>query len=517
MKLNLWIVYNYVHILNPETHIPEKAPANLIGVSTYYSPNCAHIFQRGSDVVVDASPEGGSLIFHEANMAEVKLNIESAFLFYTNLMDSINNSLNSDDYQTALHYCWAFFRNPIILMDEANNVLFLSSQYGPNDVNEDWRYLCENRRSSLEIQQYLMLEGARYNYYSSPHAQIYSFEHPYINGREISCPIYHDNIRIGRMNIIEKSKELNPGDLILADTVTKLLQPALVHINTESKLEGSKFTSVFYKLLHQSDVTEDEISYWKTTSGWSPASSYRIVVCKDLSPMHDSNKYRLLENLVKNYFSNNGGTTFTGNHLVFLYNDHLVKETPEKWDQLVSFLKRFNLEAGISLLIDDIHNLYCYYDQAITCLHKGRKSSNSYDHIFYFYNYACDYLVVADSAIKKKCACQIDAKRLWNDKEPDGGTNACTMKTYLENERSLIATAEQLFIHRNTLVYRIKKITSQMICDVSDAYTREYMLISFIVMKSYQPTLDKTNMVSTTADATLKLTARKPSIIGTCQ
>ena len=47
-----------------------------------------------------------------------------------------------------------------------------------------------------------------------------------------------------------------------------------------------------------------------------------------------------------------------------------------------------------------------------------------------------------------------------------------------------------VYIHRNTLLYRIKKIKDCLTSDLDDTYTRNYMQISVMVLEIYQ-TLQK--------------------------
>ena len=67
----------------------------------------------------------------------------------------------------------------------------------------------------------------------------------------------------------------------------------------------------------------------------------------------------------------------------------------------------------------------------------------------------------------------------------DGGERVETLRVYLSNERSLVKAAKELFVHRNTLVYRINKILEILICDLEDSYTREYMRLSIRVLRLY--------------------------------
>ena len=60
-----------------------------------------------------------------------------------------------------------------------------------------------------------------------------------------------------------------------------------------------------------------------------------------------------------------------------------------------------------------------------------------------------------------------------------------TLFTYLNNDRSLQNTAGELYIHRNTLVYRIHRITESLTCNIDDIYSRDYIKMSIRVLRLY--------------------------------
>ena len=61
-----------------------------------------------------------------------------------------------------------------------------------------------------------------------------------------------------------------------------------------------------------------------------------------------------------------------------------------------------------------------------------------------------------------------------------------TLRVYLECERSLSETAKQLFIHRNTLLYRLDKLCEQTGLRLDDADQRLHLRISFRLMQKQE-------------------------------
>ena len=120
----------------------------------------------------------------------------------------------------------------------------------------------------------------------------------------------------------------------------------------------------------------------------------------------------------------------------------------------------------------------------MNALEHGKKSALN-ENLYHFYNYAVDYILSAQSLELARYACQVDVNRLWEEGSPGGGERIETLEAYLNHERSLVKTANELYIHRNTLVYRIKKILEELVCDLEDAYTREYMRVSIRIRRLY--------------------------------
>ena len=61
-----------------------------------------------------------------------------------------------------------------------------------------------------------------------------------------------------------------------------------------------------------------------------------------------------------------------------------------------------------------------------------------------------------------------------------------TLCVYLLQEQNLHATARQLFIHRNPLVYRLQRIRTLLQLDLDDAAVRNVLRTGCILLEYYQ-------------------------------
>lgn len=63
-------------------------------------------------------------------------------------------------------------------------------------------------------------------------------------------------------------------------------------------------------------------------------------------------------------------------------------------------------------------------------------------------------------------------------------TNYCeVLQCYLDNSGSVKETAEAMFVHRNTINYKINKIEEMLNCDLSELETRLRYSIAFMLQK----------------------------------
>ena len=83
------------------------------------------------------------------------------------------------------------------------------------------------------------------------------------------------------------------------------------------------------------------------------------------------------------------------------------------------------------------------------------------------------------------CDCEPRFRYIW-DHNPSKRQFLETLYVYLDEERSSHRTSERLFIHKNTLTYRIKQIVGIGGWNLDDAYIRNYLRMSAIVIKKNQ-------------------------------
>lgn len=159
-----------------------------------------------------------------------------------------------------------------------------------------------------------------------------------------------------------------------------------------------------------------------------------------------------------------------------------IKKNRNNIEQFEKFLADNNLPAGISDLFTDLYLLPKYHRQAISALHFSSILNHS-NYIALYDNYKFYDLIQsineADQLLDYCCAILKDIKRY----DMEHKTNYFeTLFQYLACNKSLSETSKALFIHKNTVSYRITKIKELFNLDFNDFYSNFQLYYSCLII-----------------------------------
>ena len=141
---------------------------------------------------------------------------------------------------------------------------------------------------------------------------------------------------------------------------------------------------------------------------------------------------------------------------------------------LKHILKNVPVICGISNVFQDLTYCKHYYRQAKTAAESKRSK------IVYFQSLASEYILQAVDNQTKYYARHPLVFCLEKRDRQEKTDFVNTLREYLLCERSTRRAAEHLFIHRNTLQYRINAIKDLNTVDLEDDYERQNLLLSLL-------------------------------------
>ena len=172
--------------------------------------------------------------------------------------------------------------------------------------------------------------------------------------------------------------------------------------------------------------------------------------------------------------------------IVILVNiNHELEPEGYFMDSLKEMANQSQLIIGVSQQFHDILEIRRYYDQAIKALSYGETMLNANQkHPFYYFQ---DYILIEMLDICRKNENLIDfcnpkvLKLLKFDKQY-GTDHMTTLYTFMEQSMNIRKTAQAMFIHKNTLIYRIEKIKEILNYDFENSWENFTIYLSFRIV-----------------------------------
>ena len=141
------------------------------------------------------------------------------------------------------------------------------------------------------------------------------------------------------------------------------------------------------------------------------------------------------------------------------------------------------LICGVSLQFSTVDAMQKAMGQAALALRSGPQTAGTVSRcVDYAYTYLVDKLA-GDSAFGTELL-HPGLARLKKYDEKHGTQFYETLYAYLSNERNVVATARSLFIHRNSMIYRLQRIRELLQTDLDDPRMRSYLLLSYHIENS---------------------------------
>jgi len=153
--------------------------------------------------------------------------------------------------------------------------------------------------------------------------------------------------------------------------------------------------------------------------------------------------------------------------------------TPQQKEQLLQLAQREEIIIGISWPFSDINQFKSHFHQAVAAVKYSQYLEKTCSVISYtdvsYYDLLQNYS--GQIPLENFCHPALKVLRKYDDK--NNTELYVTLRTYLECNKNLQATAKSLFIHRNSLAYRIARIKELTGIDLDNINLINSLLDSF--------------------------------------
>ena len=485
LKLSMWMILNRLEYLDPEVHIRENSRRTLRSAHRAYATNCVHVYpsSRG-EVICDG--DGDTLILRDIDPLEALDIVQYVFDFYNDWNTNVRTLLTKGNYQKVIEQAWTVFHNPVMLFDANFRLLGVSyddkSFVSPDDDTTSRDFLQRVQQDSLHLMNQSIreyIDRQVWNNFLDESPTIYRTADE--NGAEqvgAVCNIFCQNYLVGRLFVLERNRRLNPGDLqsmgVLAQLVRSSMEKSFNEIGAHP----------FYRILEGKTITSEAMDSLMSLYQWNREDTFRVFV---ISFPQGFEKIREIAALVRG-------------QLTVLYPDCCVLDFEDETVGIVrsaqvrnraplsaleSALGHSGLHIGMSLECQGVAGLPEMLRQARYASKFGKPVPPD-EVVCRFYRCAIHAFLHSNwSTESKRVACHPGVLRLWDNSLKKNQVLFETLSAYMKEERSVSATAKHLYIHKNTLLYRLNQIyTFIPKAELERAYSRDYIRLSINFLES---------------------------------
>jgi len=430
--------------------------------------------------------------FQHADLIELKenLTLEELELAVTQIL-ATENKLVADMHrmiqvlhsnlglQALADTAYEILGNPLLIVNSSYKILAFCQNpiYGrPDlDVQLELGYMLESNISAMkQARLYEKAREANYPYYAKQEG-----------AREgwITALVYIHGIETAHIAAADSNKPFTEEDFEFIDFLCQIVS---------LELQKSDFYRTNKSLMHSfflSELLENHIQDMSTihrraqSLGWVRTDYLRIMTVSDRSSIIFDKKAELISQYMTMLFPVCHWVIYKGS-IIFLIGttDPSLVEFRGN-DRLEKFLRTNHLTAALSRSFHSLIDTRRFYDESLTAMQLGQRFRPE-NTIHFYSDYICQHIggiLSQHGNVMNFCHPAVEKIREY-DSEHDSQL-LDTLKEYLTYPDNPSLAAEHLFIHKNTLFYRMAKIKDMFSLNLSDGEERLLLHLSLKLME----------------------------------
>ena len=477
MLLSLWNIANSLYPLDVELGLNDDSCKRYSDAGgLYISDGRLQLVHSGTTGYCLGT--NGQIIVKNISNPEFFYLIRYVFHYYSKWENAVISAVRQKrSFWDIMNISNGVLGSPGAIFSDNLNVLALNTpSYISNSICKGLKEL-RNLGSMNRLQKAYFLNAPGDTVYNT---EVWMCEENNGLPRSFNVNLIHNSRNNGVLTLFEGQIPLNQGHREVIEHLAFLISEYYNDYMEFSRIQKQPFKATVSQLLSGAAVTKEELTKLRDKCHISPKSKLCLVTIG--APGLDA------ESPFMNYFTNYLENTINSS-ISLMHENRIVcllsgvnsgKAVLQHISEVIKSLRSSHtVSAGISLTFFDIEHLSVYYKQCLLAMKYCSANSKTVR----FFDKAVDILLTAEFD-RRLCRYFVHPGMAYlHEYDLSHGTDYCiTLQTVLQCERNMTAAAAALYIHRNTLIYRMQKIYQIISPDFDNAYEREYTLISLRII-----------------------------------
>lgn len=407
---------------------------------------------------------------------KVFLNQQQIKLKHEELIDSF---IHGKGLQDIICTGYKLLKNPIILIDASSKVLAYSGGVNVKDIF--WNDLVLN--GSFSYESVAMIEAKRVNYIVNSNADpVYIGKETFSVARLIS-KIVIDNKIAGSVAILEYEKSFSDNDIILFKLLCDIISAEMEKKRLIQNSKGYMYESFITDILDGKKIDVKTINNQIKYLGLNLKENLYVTTIQFIeSDIMEKVGVQYLCNILELIISGAKSIIYKNSIVMIMSCSTKITSHQKDIKKLTDFLKKSNMYGGLSRCFHSFSDLQEHYEQSVKSIEYGMIISKRNQLFFYEEYVVYRLLEISQNKNQLMKFCHISIFTLIEYDHNNHTDNMKTLYTYLKNEKRILATANELQIHRNTLTAHIKLIEEIMDINLDDVNTTFHLYLTFKIL-----------------------------------
>lgn len=479
MKLSMWIFADWLKKYRPKTSIQSNRFAieavRLFSATpewdkrTLYIGRLCDFFHNGNRKVI-CIHNNDMLLLETSDLEEVLNDVLNAFEYYgswnNQMLELLSSNAMLPDFFSAVRQLLPL---PLFLLDAGFRLLAFQEDYGVGQVDEIWDEMLKTGKPDTDFLIHL----------NQNYPKRLLEKNIYILGKDVfphrcyNQNFFFQNDWVGTLVLVELSESISQGTLDLFRLFGACLNRWFqIHFQEQHSIVLNRLLQT---ALTEKSVSTKELARQLVLFGWKEQDLLRIIRLDATYRPFIGNSY--LCRTLNDGFSDLYAIPMEPSIFLVLNTSRTPFEAQKA--HLMPWLLQYKYYRVFSqpfTLSDSFYDHYKYTELAAGYCpkqpgHLYDSARYSLPYLFYEMKHTLT-LPVLHPAL---------TVLLEYDREKNGAL-FYTLYCYLKNERSLIRTAKELKLHRNSLSYRLSRIFELIDVDLEDYLTRLSLLLSYEIL-----------------------------------